>query len=1149
MISGLRLLVVMAAALAAGSAAAATRSSTLVLGANGLVFVVNPDSDTVSRMVFDGDHVGTLTHEADVGDYPRTVALAGTFVFTADQDSNTVSRVAQADLGGLQQVNLGTGCNPYGIAPTPNGQTLVVSCQGTSEIVLLDTSLAIQARIPLQWSNARAIAVSSDGTKAYVTHFLTEEPNHDAHVSEVDLASRTVPRVLAVPPDLTTCETQNSGQGVLNLVSAIAIMPDDAPPEVAGQLWVGGTLQNNLSKGLFKRWSGFAEQEGSELFPWHTYEPFPELGGTRNVYKASFHDITRFGLFKLDIASGDVVGKIDVDEANNATDIEFSPTGRAAYVVDTMFNSYHIFNTARGQDGNPTTLFAAVSMNGPGGADPEAPCIAEPLRAVAGESPFRMSPQAEISILDPINPVTPDFVAQNTGVDFDAKRYMETDPHEAHMRRVPDGVGTAPMGVRVASDGATVFVNNYLSRNVVAVAGAAPQAGMVDGEPTFANLRCSGPPNQPCGTSNHCEGGTGFCNHPGGATCQEDADCTAQGAPGPCVLQSVCVPLLLGAPVETITGGIEADPLNAQLLDGKILFHTAARDASVSNSVGLGNYAPLFLNVGDAGNMMDVGGEMKPVPGAVVSTAHDASYVTCTACHADFGGQDGRTWDFSQFGASLRNTMDLRGRPGFAPGQCEGGTSDGAQCFFDAACGPGGFCRAQESMIPPNIIGAEDRARWFNPMLTVHWNGDRDEVEDFEHTYRSLLGAGDCDGIEDGNTCQGALIQRVADTSADPADVNPDLGPPNRNIPGPDTGMNVGIRLTNMADFVYSLIDFPENPNPETDETELGRLLFNDPAVKCASCHNGGPGAGRQFFTDKRPNPSFDVNAPGRPDANNPFLRHDVGTANVFDRTDPLAIAQENQTFQNPRTPIPGSRGSLGDYVTPVLNDLWNTRPYLHDGSAHNLLDVVRPCDTGDGGCFTAGAGRNLDDLHGTTDILTPQQLNALTAFQESLHLGTVVGNSQPHVAAGTLELKKMKVVFPKEKKDGTRKGSSKFVVKGTIEGGPGTTDPSAGVTLTLATPGGERMAIFTRALEMQGGGRSFRGASTEGGVVKVKLEQKGDGLTVTATGKKLDLSVLETGNDDFTVALEVGAKQFVKNRILAAKKHVRRLPKKSGRA
>ena len=164
MISGLRLLVVMGAALAAGSALGApTRSSTLALAPKDVVFVVNPDSDSVARIAYDTNHAGTLTNEAGVGTYPRTVALAGSFVYTADQRSNTVSRVAAADLGGLQQVDLGIGCGPYGIAQTPNGQTLVVSCQGTSEVVLLDQDLAVQARIPLEWSNARAIAVSSDG--------------------------------------------------------------------------------------------------------------------------------------------------------------------------------------------------------------------------------------------------------------------------------------------------------------------------------------------------------------------------------------------------------------------------------------------------------------------------------------------------------------------------------------------------------------------------------------------------------------------------------------------------------------------------------------------------------------------------------------------------------------------------------------------------------------------------------------------------------------------------------------------------------------------------------------------------------------------------------------------------------------------------
>jgi len=42
-------------------------------------------------------------------------------------------------------------------------------------------------------------------------------------------------------------------------------------------------------------------------------------------------------------------------------------------------------------------------------------------------------------------------------------------------------------------------------------------------------------------------------------------------------------------------------------------------------------------------------------------------YMSCASCHAD-GGQDGRVWDFSQFGEGLRNTISLNGKGGMAHG-------------------------------------------------------------------------------------------------------------------------------------------------------------------------------------------------------------------------------------------------------------------------------------------------------------------------------------------------------------------------------------------------------------------------------------------------------------------------------------------------
>src|SRR5207245_1395740 len=241
-----------------------------------------------------------------------------------------------------------------------------------------------------------------------------------------------------------------------------------------------------------------------------------------------------------------------------------------------------------------------------------------------------------------------------------------------------------------------------------------------------------------CGTTNDCPPSGGFCNHPGGPACSVDADCAAP----PCVQTAQCVPVILGPPVSSITGDLTVDPtvdpLPPALLDGKILFDTAARDTSVKNGVGLSQAAPLFNDATKTGN----------VPGSVVSTSHDASYVTCP-----------------------------------------------------------------------------DRDRYFNPMLTVHWNGDRDEVEDFEHTFRSLMGSGDCDGAEDTVTCQGALVQRSPLTSTDPVDVNDDECAPNRNLVGA-SGKIVGIRLTHMADFVYSLTSFVKHPNPANEGTERGRQIF-----------------------------------------------------------------------------------------------------------------------------------------------------------------------------------------------------------------------------------------------------------------------------------------------------------------------------------
>jgi cytochrome c peroxidase len=58
-------------------------------------------------------------------------------------------------------------------------------------------------------------------------------------------------------------------------------------------------------------------------------------------------------------------------------------------------------------------------------------------------------------------------------------------------------------------------------------------------------------------------------------------------------------------------------------------------------------------------------------------------------------------------------------------------------------------------------------------------------------------------------------------------------------------------------------------------------------------------------------------------------------------------------------------------FDTPTLIELWRTAPYLHDGSAATVRDVLTT--------------RNPHDLHGKTSDLSKQEIDDLCAYLLSL--------------------------------------------------------------------------------------------------------------------------------------------------------------------
>lgn len=236
-------------------------------------------------------------------------------------------------------------------------------------------------------------------------------------------------------------------------------------------------------------------------------------------------------------------------------------------------------------------------------------------------------------------------------------------------------------------------------------------------------------------------------------------------------------------------------------------------------------------------------------------------YIACAHCHLD-GLDDRRTWDFTDRGEGLRNTISLIGRSGEAP---------------------------------------------------IHWSANFDEVQDFEHDIRGAFSGTGL--MSDDDFASGTVGETLGDSKAGLSD-----------------------DLDALAAYVESLTTYPVSPYRMADGSlgeaaERGKLLFDDPAIGCVTCHSGPSLSDSQLITPTEP------------------VLHDVGTLGA------------------------GSGMRLGGPLlgidTPSLHGVWATAPYLHDGSASTLLDVLTT--------------KNPADQHGVTSGLSAAELDDLVAYLSSL--------------------------------------------------------------------------------------------------------------------------------------------------------------------
>ena len=219
-----------------------------------------------------------------------------------------------------------------------------------------------------------------------------------------------------------------------------------------------------------------------------------------------------------------------------------------------------------------------------------------------------------------------------------------------------------------------------------------------------------------------------------------------------------------------------------------------------------------------------------------------AGYISCAHCHPD-ADHDGQTWDFTDRGEGLRNTTSLLAR---------GGTDMGR----------------------------------------LHWSGNFDEIQDFEHDMREHFGG------------TGFLTDEQYEIHDTP------LGTPK-------TGLS--IELDALSAYLSSLIE--EQPSPYT-ATQEEREAFVE--AGCEQCHPP------PLYTDS--------------DLENP-IRHDIGTINE----------SSGMRLSEP----------LDGFDTPSLIGVWNSAPYLHDGSAETIKESIQ--------------------AHNSTHMLSEEQLNLIIRFVQTL--------------------------------------------------------------------------------------------------------------------------------------------------------------------
>ena len=337
-------------------AIAAPRSSGAAgLSADGAtVFVLNPDSGTVSAIA-----VSSLakTAETPVGPDPRTLAVSadGTRLYATSAQAGTLSVLNASTVGLVRTIRLGV--EPYGVVADPNGGPLVYvsgsfvarsasppEVRGALWVVDAEQGRVV-ARIAVEAKPA-GLAITADGARLYVTHLLT------GRVSVINTTTRAVTKVISTGADS-------------NMAQKIAIHPTNGRaylPHIRSNVTNLGPLFDttifpvvsviDVERNLHLVGERISLVDGANRALNLPLDVAFSVDGTR-LYVIGFGS---GDLAVIDLAGGSVDAHIDVGEGPRG--LALARNGKRAFVSNAISNDLAVVNLVSGQRAArvPTTV-------------------------------------------------------------------------------------------------------------------------------------------------------------------------------------------------------------------------------------------------------------------------------------------------------------------------------------------------------------------------------------------------------------------------------------------------------------------------------------------------------------------------------------------------------------------------------------------------------------------------------------------------------------------------------------------------------------------------------------------------------------------------------------------------------------------------